>query len=110
MASSTASETRNPKPGAAASRWREPQSELCAALSARCACHLRVADRVGLGGVGVHTRLSAIRRRDREAGVLQRRSSDRRVCEHLPTPMSAFAMTIAQANHLLSDARIRYKL
>ena len=77
-------------------------------VSARCTCCLRVADRVG--GVGMHTRLSAIRRRDRVAGVLQRRSSDRRVGEHLPTPMSAFAMAIAQANRLSSDAGIRYKL
>ena len=44
------------------------------------------------------------------AGVLQRRSSDRRISEHLPTPMSAFAMTIAQANHLSSDAGSRCKL
>lgn len=29
---------RNPKPGAAASRWREPPGELRAALSARCTC------------------------------------------------------------------------
>ena len=48
------------------------------------------------------------------AGVLQRRSSDRRISEHLPTPMSAFAMAIAmaiaQANRLSSDAGIRYKI
>lgn len=106
VASSTAPETRNPVQRQVVGVNRQATSAPCCPHAARAVCVLRIAYAAWACTLGCR-RFAAVIVWWAYCNV------DHRIVGsvlHLPTPMSAFAMAIAQANRLSSDAGIRYEL